>query len=142
MSAELPRLDGHGIDDRIPEPPRTLPQLLTEAALIVPHLGVLLFRLLRDPRVPLRRKLVAGAAAAYFVAPIDVVPDFVPFVGGVDDLVFVGLAVHHLLQGVPEEVQRAYWEGSEDTFDVVKALAAWGAEMVPRALRRALVGPQ
>lgn len=125
----------HRIDHRVPDPPRTVRQILGEAVLIAPRLGVLLFRLLNDPRIPLRRKLVAGLAAAYFVSPLDLIPDFVPFVGSIDDLIFVGFAIHHLLEGVPEVVQRDYWEGSEDTLDIVRSLAAWGAEMVPKPLR-------
>ena len=46
---------GHGIDPRVPDPPKSLPEILADAALIVPHLGVLLFRLLRDPRVSRQR---------------------------------------------------------------------------------------
>ncbi len=67
---------------------------------------------------------------------MDLVPDFVPFVGSIDDVIFVGFAVHHLLNGVPESVQQEYWDGSEDTLDVVRSLAAWGAEMIPKPLRR------
>ena len=138
MSDELPIFDGHGIDHRVPDPPKGLPEILADAVLIVPHLGVLLFRLLRDPRVARHRKLVAAAAAAYFVLPIDVIPDFVPFVGSVDDLIFAGFAVDLLLRSVPDVVQRSYWAGNEDTLDVVRAVSAWGAEMVPRPLRRLL----
>ena len=128
----------HGIDDRVPGPPRTLLELLAEGVLIVPHLGVLLFRLLRDPRIPRRRKWIAAAAGAYFASPIDLIPDFVPFVGSIDDLVFIGFAIHYLLDAAAEPVQRSYWEGSEDTFEIVRSLAAWGAEMVPQPVRRML----
>lgn len=131
----------HGIDDRIPGPPRSLSELMAEAALTVPHLVVLLYRLMRDPNVPGRRKFVAGLAAGYLVSPVDLIPDFVPFVSAIDDLIFVGFAVHHLLSSVPVEAQQAYWKGSEDALDVVRALAAWGAEMVPSRLRRALGEP-
>jgi uncharacterized membrane protein YkvA (DUF1232 family) len=137
-TGDVPVGHGHGIDPRVPDPPKSLPEILVDAALIVPHLGVLLFRLLRDPRVSRRRKLVAAAAAVYFASPIDVIPDFVPFVGSIDDLIFVGFAIHLLLRSVPEAVQRSYWEGNDDTLDVVRALSAWGAEMVPRPLRRLL----
>lgn len=129
----------HSIDLRVPVPPRSLGQLVGEAVLVVPQLFVLLARLLADPRVQLRRKLVVIAATAYLASPIDLVPDFIPIVGQVDDAVIVAFSVHHLLSGVPEELRGDYWLGSQDTLDLVEALVAWGAEMVPGPLRR-LVG--
>jgi uncharacterized membrane protein YkvA (DUF1232 family) len=133
---------GHHIDDRVPRPARTTKDLITEALLLGPNLLLLLVRLLRDPRVPRRRKIVAGLAVAYLASPIDLVPDFVPVVGQVDDVVFSAFAVNHLLNGVPDWVQREYWAGSEDTFDLLRALIAWGSEMVPKPLRRLLNGPE
>lgn len=47
----------------------------------------------RDPRVPWNAKLVAGAVAAYALSPIDLIPDFVPVLGYLDDLVIVPLGI-------------------------------------------------
>jgi uncharacterized membrane protein YkvA (DUF1232 family) len=124
---------------RTPEPPRTVLQILRETALALPHLGILLTRLLRDPRVALRRKMLAAVAAAYVASPIDVIPDMVPLVGQLDDAIVVAFAIHHLLNAVPPAVRAEYWAGSEDALDLVQAVVAWGAELVPPSLRR-LVG--
>ncbi len=138
MDDSLRSVEGHGIDHRVPGPPRNVAQLLAEGVLLLPHLVILLVRLMRDPLVPRSRKMVVMFAIAYLASPIDLVPDFVPLVGSVDDLVFVGFAVNHLMNGAPDFVQRGYWEGSEDALDLVRALAEWGSEMVPRPLRRLL----
>ena len=130
----------HHIDARDPIPPRRPTKLLAEVALAVPHLMVLFIRLVRDPRVPRRRKLVAGVAGAYLLAPVDVIPDFIPVVGHIDDIVFAAFAIRLLLDSVPASVQEEYWEGSADVLDLVRALTAWGAEMVPKPLRRLIGG--
>ena len=47
----------------------------------------------RDPRVPLTAKLVAGTVAAYALSPIDLIPDFIPVLGYLDDIIIVPLGI-------------------------------------------------
>ncbi|ARO29779.1 hypothetical protein NXC14_CH01823 [Rhizobium sp. NXC14] len=61
----------------------------------------------RDPRVPWYAKAVAGAVAAYALSPIDLIPDFVPVLGYVDDLVIVPLGILLATRLVPAEVMAA-----------------------------------
>lgn len=124
------------IDDDPGPSPRTAPDLLREALLSLPHLLVLLYRLLRDPAVPARRKLVAGAIAAYVASPIDLIPDFVPVAGQVDDLLLAAFALDHLIKGTPDEVVAAHWPGTEDALDLISGIVTWAAELVPAPLRR------
>ncbi len=58
----------------------------------------------RDPEVPLAAKLVAGAVAAYALSPIDLIPDFIPVLGLLDDLVLVPLGIRLALSLVPDDV--------------------------------------
>ena len=60
----------------------------------------------RDPRTPWHAKLLAGAVAAYALSPIDLIPDFVPVLGYLDDLLLVPLGIWFALKLVPEEVRR------------------------------------
>ena len=55
----------------------------------------------RDPRTPLAAKLLAGAVAAYAFSPIDLIPDFIPVLGLLDDLIIVPLGVWAVLQLIP-----------------------------------------
>lgn len=130
---------GHRIDDATPVPPRALKDIMREAALAGPQLLLLVGRLLVDPRIAIRRKLVVLGVAGYLLSPVDLIPDMIPVLGQVDDLLLVAVAIKVLLGGVSEEVVRSYWQGSEDALDLVTALAEWGAEMVPARLRRLLV---
>jgi uncharacterized membrane protein YkvA (DUF1232 family) len=69
-----------------------------------PIYGRLLLALLSDARVPVRSKAVLGAAAAYIASPIDLIPDFIPFISRVDDAAVLVLAVDYFLETVPREL--------------------------------------
>ena len=58
----------------------------------------------RDPRVPLAAKLVAGAVAAYALSPIDLIPDFIPVLGYLDDLLIVPAGIWLALRLIPAEL--------------------------------------
>jgi uncharacterized membrane protein YkvA (DUF1232 family) len=70
----------------------------------VPDYARLIGALVLDDRMPNDRKVMLGAAAGYLVLGRDLVPDSVPIVGGLDDLVIVVLAVDLFLDGVPPEL--------------------------------------
>jgi uncharacterized membrane protein YkvA (DUF1232 family) len=70
----------------------------------VPSYGRLVLALALDERTPGARKAVLGGALGYLVLGRDIVPDDVPVVGGLDDLVIVALAVELFLDGVPDDL--------------------------------------
>ena len=94
-----------------------------EAITLLPDLGRLLRALVADPRVPRRAKIVAGAALAYVASPIDLVPDFVPTAGGVDDLLIVLAAVRFLVATAGYDLVRELWTGNDAGFSMVIVLA-------------------
>jgi uncharacterized membrane protein YkvA (DUF1232 family) len=67
-----------------------------------PLYGRLLWSLATDPRVPASRKLLLGLAAAYVVSPVEIIPDYIPIVGALDDVAVVVIAVDAFLEGLPE----------------------------------------
>jgi uncharacterized membrane protein YkvA (DUF1232 family) len=69
-----------------------------------PAYGRLVAELLVDGRVPWSRKVILGIAAAYVMSPIDLIPDFIPFVSRVDDMVVTIVALDLFLEGVPKEL--------------------------------------
>ena len=129
----------HPLDTSDPVPVRSRQEILKEAVLLVPNLAKLLFRLLRDSRVPLGRRLSMAAVGAYVASPVDLVPDFVPVVGAVDDLLLLAFAIDYLLKASPEEVIAEHWDGSEDGLELVRGIASWGVELLPQRFQR-LVG--
>lgn len=69
-----------------------------------PDYARLLWALVMDQRVPVSRKALLGIAGAYIVAPIDLVPDFIPFVGAIDDVAVMVIAIDVFLDGLPKDL--------------------------------------
>ncbi|MCP3996807.1 MAG: DUF1232 domain-containing protein [bacterium] len=126
----------HPLDTTVPVPVRTRQEILKEAVLLVPNLAKLLYRLLRDKRVPRNRRLSMALVGAYVASPVDVIPDFVPVLGSVDDLLVLAFAIDYLLKASPEEVIEEHWEGSDDGLELVRGISSWGVEMLPDRLKR------
>ena len=62
----------------------------------------------RDPRVPWYAKTLAIAVAAYALSPIDLIPDFIPVLGYLDDLIIVPLGILLVVKLVPPEIMRGH----------------------------------
>lgn len=62
----------------------------------------------RDPRVPLTAKLVAGAVAAYALSPVDLIPDFIPILGYLDDLILVPFGIVLAIRLIPDELMSEF----------------------------------
>jgi len=65
-----------------------------------------LYLVVRDPRTPWLAKLIAGAVVAYALSPIDLIPDFIPILGYLDDLVLLPMGIWLAIKLVPPEVIR------------------------------------
>jgi len=94
-------------------------------ASFVPDCVVLVKRLLGDPRVPRRRKLLLAAVVVYLASPIDLVPDFVPIVGLLDDAIIVALVLRAIVRAGGDDLLREHWPGPERSLDVIRA---WWAD--------------
>ena len=64
----------------------------------------LLWRMARDPQVPLRAKAVLPAIAAYLLVPVDIIPDFIPVLGQLDDIVVVGIGLAVFVRVTPRRI--------------------------------------
>lgn len=76
----------------------------------LPAYARLAWDLLRDPRVPAEQKLILGAVGAYVLFPFDVIPDFIPGLGQVDDVAVVLLGLRWFIRSAPEEVVNEHLE--------------------------------
>ena len=85
--------------------------LARELALLVPNLTRLFAGLIRDPRVPLRAKLVLGVTVLYLAMPIDLVPDFVPIAGSLDDAIVAAFALRYVVGACSPEIVGEHWAG-------------------------------
>ena len=92
-------------------------------ARFIPDCLVLLKRLIADPRVPRRRKAVLVALVGYLAMPIDLVPDFIPVAGQLDDAIIAALALRHALRGAELALLREHWPGPDESLRLVLKLA-------------------
>jgi uncharacterized membrane protein YkvA (DUF1232 family) len=90
---------------------RLPPGLLRDLAGFVPDCVTTVRRLRGDPRVPRRAKVVVALAGLWLLSPIDLVPEFLPVIGPLDDVVVVALALRYAARQVPREVLAAAWPG-------------------------------
>lgn len=89
-------------------------------ARFVPDCVVLFKRLLGDPRIPRRRKLLLLVVLAYLASPLDLVPDFLPVVGQLDDAILVVLALRALMRAAGSAMLRELWPGPEASRRVIE----------------------
>jgi uncharacterized membrane protein YkvA (DUF1232 family) len=97
--------------------------LARELALLVPNLTRLFSGLMRDPRVPLRAKVVLGATALYLASPIDLVPDFIPIAGSLDDAIVAAFALRFVVRASSPEIVAEHWPGDPATLRRILWLA-------------------
>jgi uncharacterized membrane protein YkvA (DUF1232 family) len=93
-------------------------------ARLVPHCAVLFKRLLADPRVPARWKVASGFALVYLAFPFDLVPDFIPVLGQLDDAIVVALVLRGLLRSAGPGLMREHWPGPTAMLVPLERLAA------------------
>jgi uncharacterized membrane protein YkvA (DUF1232 family) len=111
-----------------------------ELLLALPRLGRMLISLAGDRDVPRAAKLVLAAVAVYLVSPIDLVPDFIPFLGYLDDLLLAAVVVDGVLNFVDRPLVLRYWPGSADSLERVAAVARRLARWVPRRAKARIFG--
>ena len=100
----------------------------------------LLGGLLVDSRVAMVDKLLVAGAIAYIISPLDLIPDFIPFFGEVDDLFLLVLALQHLVDNAGRRVLLDHWTGNPDDLGELNLNAALTAAafFLPKRLRRRL----
>lgn len=95
------------------------------------NVGRLAVGLARDPRVPVRNKMIFAGISAYLFMPVELIPDWLPGIGKLDDLIMLCLAVDAMLNHVPQEVLDEYWEGDPVLLEMVRSVVATATEFVP-----------
>jgi uncharacterized membrane protein YkvA (DUF1232 family) len=103
-------------------------------ATFLPDCIVLVTRLARDPRVPSRRKLLLIGLVGYLALPFDLVPDFIPVAGQLDDAIIVALVLRHFVRAGGESMIRELWPGPERSLSLILRLARPGGQSEADAL--------
>jgi len=112
-------------------------QKIVEYAMMVPDIVALLWRLFKDKRVSFKAKMMVGGMLAYVVSPIDIIPDFIPLIGHVDDVAIAFFGLNAIINEVPEEIILENWQGEDNIILIVREAVSYisktvGSENVPK----------
>jgi len=119
---------------------REMKSVMRDLLLFVPNLVRLLFALLRDPRVSSADKAILAGTIIYVIAPIDVIPDFIPFIGQIDDSYLVAISLLRLLNRANREVVLEHWKGKYDLKELVTSIARVAEFFLPKRMKKVLQG--
>ena len=101
----------------------------------LPDVGRVLIRLVTDPVLPRAAKVALAAALVYLASPFDLIPDFVPFIGYLDDVLVAALVVDGIVNWVDRGLLLKYWPGTPDSLERIARAARLLAAWVPRRLK-------
>lgn len=90
---------------------RLPPGVLRDLAAFIPDCVTTVRRLRKDPRVPRRAKVAVIVAGLWVASPIDLIPEFIPVIGPLDDIVVVALCLRYAGRQVPRDVLLSAWPG-------------------------------
>jgi uncharacterized membrane protein YkvA (DUF1232 family) len=96
---------------------RLPPGVLRELAGFLPNCVRLVRRLRKDPAVPRRAKFAIVLAGLWVLSPIDLIPEFLPVIGPLDDVVVVAISLRYAARRVPRSTLLAAWDGDPQLFE-------------------------
>jgi uncharacterized membrane protein YkvA (DUF1232 family) len=102
-----------------------------ELVALIPNLVLLFRELLGDPRVPRSTKRWIWFALVWCVSPIDLIPEFIPVAGPLDDAIVAGLVLRHVLRRTDPAVLADHWRGEASTLNAI--LRRWPDPVAPDA---------
>jgi len=106
--------------------------------LFIPNLILLCGRLMVDPRVPTKERILVAGAIVYAFMPFDLIPDMLPFIGQIDDSYLIALSLLRLTTVTDPNVVREHWRGGGDVVELIGAVAMIASKLLPKKIRRVL----
>src|SRR5260370_17079476 len=114
---------------------------MKELLLALPRLARMLVSLAGDRDVPTAAKVVLAAVAVYLVSPIDLIPDFIPWVGYLDDVIMAAVVVDGVINFIERPLLLPYWPGSPASLHPLGAVASRPARWVLSRATTPILGP-
>ncbi len=108
----------------------------------LPDIARTIVRLAGDPILPTATKVALAAVVLYLLSPIDLIPDFIPGLGALDDILVAAVVVDGLLNWVDRGLVLKYWPGSAESLERVARAAQMLAAWVPRRLKMKIFAPR
>jgi uncharacterized membrane protein YkvA (DUF1232 family) len=119
---------------------REMKSRMKELLLFIPNLLWLLIGLLRDERISRADKAILAGTILYVISPLDIIPDFIPFIGQVDDAYLIAISLLRLLNRAERDVVLEHWKGSIDIKQLVTSIVMAAEYFLPRKIKNVLRG--
>lgn len=119
---------------------RNMRRKMRELLLFIPNLMGLLIGLLRDVRVSQADKAILAGIIMYVIVPLDVIPDFIPFIGQVDDSYLLAISILRLLNRADRRVVMDHWKGERNIKELVDGIAKVAEFFLPKPVKNVLRG--
>jgi len=113
---------------------------MRELLLFIPNLLGLLIGLLRDERVSQADKAILAGIIMYVIVPLDIIPDFIPFIGQVDDSYLLAISILRLLNRADRTVVMEHWKGHRDIKEMVDSIVRIAEFFLPGPVKNVLRG--
>lgn len=108
--------------------------------MLIPDFLKLLIRMFRDGRVPMADKALLIGTIVYAITPLDLIPDFIPFVGQIDDIYLIAIVLLRMLNRTPDEVIQEHWDNGGNLPSIVNRISRAAQYFLPRRIRHILLG--
>ena len=108
----------------------------------LPSLVMMLGRLAKDPALPRPVKIALAAAVVYLASPFDLIPDFIPLLGWLDDALLAAIVLDGVLNFVDRDLLLRYWPSNERSLDALARTARTLAIWVPRRVKARIFSPR
>jgi uncharacterized membrane protein YkvA (DUF1232 family) len=113
---------------------------MRELLLFIPNLLGLLLGLLKDARVSKSDKAILAGIIMYVIVPLDIIPDFIPFIGQVDDAYLLAISILRLLNRADRRVVMDHWRGGADIKELVDSVSKIAEFFLPKRVKNVLRG--
>jgi uncharacterized membrane protein YkvA (DUF1232 family) len=119
---------------------RKMKRKMRELLLFIPNLMGLLIGLLRDERVSHADKAILAGIIMYVIVPLDIIPDFIPFIGQVDDSYLLAISILRLFNRADRGVVMDHWKGQRDIKELVDSIVRIAEFFLPNPVKNVLRG--
>lgn len=114
--------------------PEQMSGAIREAVFFIPNLLKMVYRLLKDEAVSPADRLLLLGTATYVVSPWDFLPDMIPALGQVDDILLLALVLKRLMNSVAYERLEQYWDGSEPLLKLMDRVLDLSRHVIPHSI--------
>jgi uncharacterized membrane protein YkvA (DUF1232 family) len=112
---------------------------ISESLMFIPNLIKLLYRLLESELVSATDKTLLMGTVLYVLSPWDFLPDVVPFIGQLDDILLIALVLNRLMSSVDHEILLQYWDGHEELLELLEKVLDKAVIFLPPGVYQKLI---